>query len=293
MADAPPPLGCINTDDGVRLRYTQYGPSSAPNLLFVPGWAQTAAQFQKQVDYFQTNFRITTYDHRGHGDSDKPDFGYRVTRLAADLHALMVQLDLREVTVVGHSMGCSVIWAFWDLFTHERISKLVLVDQAPVMTANPAWTPEEAMNLAAIFPPAQAYELANAFSGPEGKASFTQLARGFFTADISSEDFEWTLEQNGKMSLSKAGALLIDHASMDWRDVIPRISVPTLVVAPEGSIFSTQGMHWIAKQIPEARLVSFKKEDGGSHFVLWENPLGFNRVVEEFLGEKAVSLDHP
>ncbi|KAI0013793.1 Alpha/Beta hydrolase protein [Xylariaceae sp. FL0662B] len=111
----------IKTSDGVRLSYSQHGSSSGPNLLFIPGWCQAAAQFKKQVEYFKTNFLVTTYDHRGHGDSEKPANGYRVHRLAADLDALMTQLDLHDVTLLGHSMGCSVIWAHWDIFYQYAI----------------------------------------------------------------------------------------------------------------------------------------------------------------------------
>lgn len=119
----------ITTPDGVRLHYTQDGPSSGPNVVFIPGWVQTAAQFKKQVAHFKQKFHVTTYDHRGHGESDKPAYGYRVSRLAADLEFLLKELDLRDVALVGHSMGSSVIWAHWDLFAHDRIKKVAFVDQ--------------------------------------------------------------------------------------------------------------------------------------------------------------------
>ncbi|KAI1631276.1 Alpha/Beta hydrolase protein [Biscogniauxia mediterranea] len=79
--------------DGVRLAYNQYGPPSAPNLVLIPGWAQTAAAFRKQVQHFQSRFRVTTYDHRGHGR-------VRQARLR-----VLVQLDLRDAALLGHSMG--------------------------------------------------------------------------------------------------------------------------------------------------------------------------------------------
>ena len=109
MAATDTTSGVIQVADGVRLAYNQYGPPSAPNLVLITGWAQTAATFRKQVAHFQSRFRVTTYDHRGHGESDKPAFGYRVSRLAADLEALLSQLDLKDATLLGHSMGCSVI----------------------------------------------------------------------------------------------------------------------------------------------------------------------------------------
>ncbi|KAI1779094.1 alpha/beta-hydrolase [Hypoxylon cercidicola] len=275
----------ITLPDGVRLRYTQEGPESGPNVVFIPGWVQTAAQFKKQAAHFRGKFRVTTYDHRGHGESDKPAFGYRVTRLAADLDSLLAQLDLRDVTLVGHSMGSSVIWAHWDLFAHDRVGKVVLVDQAPAITVDPSWTPEQAAAAGSVFPVGQRFELARALRGPEWRAAWEGLTRSFFSPGVAAEDLEWTLAQQMKASRETAAALFLDHGAMDWRDVVPRIDVPALVVGARGSLFPPQGMEWVGRQIPGARFVMFEKEEGGSHFMFWENPDKFNRILEEFLLE--------
>lgn len=58
--------------------------------------------------------------------------GYHVSRLAADLRELLTQLELAEVTVVGTSMGCAVIWAYIELFGEDRLARAVFVDQAPL-----------------------------------------------------------------------------------------------------------------------------------------------------------------
>ena len=85
------------------------------------------------------------------------------------------------------------------------------------------------------------------------------------------------------MSDEAASALLRDHASNDWRDVLPRLDVPALVVAAEGSVFPTEGLRWVSEQIPRGKFIAFDKEEGGSHFMFYENPEKFNGVVEEFL----------
>ena len=67
-----------------------------------------------------------------HGDSGKPAYGYRIARLAKDLEELLEHLNLKDVTLLGWSMGCSVIWGYWDLFRDKRIAKLILCDEAPL-----------------------------------------------------------------------------------------------------------------------------------------------------------------
>lgn len=99
-------MGEIRTGDGVTLRYLEAG-SGSP-LVIVPGWSATAATFHHQLDGLSERCRVIALDPRGHGTSDKPAYGYRVSRLAADVHDLLAALDLREVTLLGHS---SVVWS--------------------------------------------------------------------------------------------------------------------------------------------------------------------------------------
>ncbi|KAI1141130.1 alpha/beta-hydrolase [Hypoxylon sp. FL0543] len=275
----------ITTPDGVRLRYWQEGPAGAPNLVFLAGWVQTAAQFVKQVEHFKKNYRVTTYDHRGHGDSDKPAYGYRMYRLAADLEALLAQLDLQDVTLVGHSMGASVTWAHWDVFPHDRIAKLVFVDQARTLTFNPAWTEQEKADAGAVFSPEVLFDTVNALRGPQGKEIWTATARQFFTPGVDPKVFEWALQNSMKSPPEVAAAMMLDHASMDWGDVFPRITVPVLVVGAKCSLMPPAAMEWIVKQVPNSRLVTFEKEERGSHFMFIENPDKFNRMLEDFLAE--------
>jgi non-heme chloroperoxidase len=277
--------GSLKTWDGVTLRYIQAGSASAPKLLFIPGWAQTAAQWRKQIDFFTSKYNVTAYDHRGQGESDKPSHGYRISRLASDLNDLIIQLDLTDVTIIGHSMGCSVIWSYWDLFAESRtrISNLVLVDQSVCMTADPAWSPELSASISAVFEPTTAFGIASGLRGPEATITLSGLLRSMFTPSIPDEDLQWTIKQNLKMSYENAATLLIEHASNDWRDVLPRLDVPTLVIGAKGSLFTLQGMEFIAGQVPEAELRIFDKEEMGSHFMFWENPELFHEVVGGFL----------
>jgi non-heme chloroperoxidase len=279
------PTGSITTSDGVVLRYIQAGPSSSPTLILIPGWAQTAAQWHKQISHFSSKYNVIAYDHRGQGESDKPTFGYRVARLAADLSNLVLQLDLKDITLVGHSMGCSVIWAYWTIFaeSRKRTSKLVLVDQSSCMTADPSWSEEEATDLAAGFKVGVTQQMASGLRSPGALPLVTGLLRSMFTPAVSEEDIEYTIQQSLKMSYDHAATLLVEHGSNDWRDVLPTINVPTLVVGAEKSLFSREGLMYIAEEIPGARLKIFSEEEKGSHFMFWENPELFNRVVENFL----------
>ncbi|KAL1842344.1 hypothetical protein VTJ49DRAFT_5512 [Mycothermus thermophilus] len=292
--------GTILTTDNIHLNYTQSGPLHGRNIVFIPGWRQTASEWQKQATYFsQSGFRVTTYDMRGHGDSDKPSFGYRLSRFAADLNDLLDQLKLTDVAIVGHSMGCSVAWAWWDQYNlvtkpkpgkhghgnspRRVVSSLMLVDQPAVMVRNPAWSDEYAARVGAIFEPQGIYDMANDIG-----AQLPSMLRGMFTTEVTEEEYQWVLAQNLKMSDENGAALLIDHGLADWRDVLPRIDVPTLVIAGDVSVFPVEGVRWVAEQIPGAEEYTFGQEERGSHFMFWENPERFNEVVKDFLTRGSV-----
>ncbi|TID25124.1 secreted hydrolase [Venturia nashicola] len=282
MATIYTPTQSVKTFDGTIIRYIQAGPPTGPVIILIPGWTQTATQFQKQIAYFSKKYNVISYDHRGQGESDKPESGYQIARFAADLNDLLRHLDLKDVTLLGHSMGCSVIWAYWSLVfnSQERIQNLVLVDQSACMTADPSWSAEEAMAVAAVFKVEVLQQMTAGLRGPDALTMFTRLLRSFFTPGIEEEDFQYMLQQNLKMSFENAATLLADHAEHDWTGVLPTIYVPTLVIGAEASVF---GMRYIAEQIPGAELRIFSKEEKGNHFMFWENPELFNHVVADFL----------
>lgn len=157
-------IGNITTQDGVQLRYTQAGPLTGQSLLFIPGWRQTAAQWNKQIEYFSNaGYHVTTYDMRGHGDSAKPDFGYRLSRFGSDLNDVLTGLGLCDVSVIAHSMGSSVTWAFWDQYPDQRhrVARFVIDDQSSVLVQDPTWDQAERDTWsAALFTPAQTYTFA-------------------------------------------------------------------------------------------------------------------------------------
>lgn len=272
----------VTTRDGVKLHYLEAG--SGPTVVLVHGWSQSAEQFRHQIEGLSDRYHVVALDQRGHGESDKPDTGYKIQRLAADLHDVLVALDLRDVAVLGHSMGCAVIWCYLDLYGSDRLAKLVLVDQSPILTSNPIWTQDELDASGALFGPAAITDICNSIGGPEGEAASRGLIGQMLTGACPDEVKEWIIQRNFRMPRRHAAALLYNHCHQDWRDVIPRITLPTLVVGGRVSLIPWKGIAWVAGQIPGARLEIFEEDEGGQHFMFIENPEKFNRILGEFLG---------
>ena len=274
--------GSFTTSDGVRLHYIEAG--SGKPLVMIPGWSQTAAQFKRQIEGLSDKYRVIAIDMRGHGESDKPDYGYRIHRLSADVHEFLAAKGLRGVTLAGHSMGCSVIWGYWELYGSDRLSKLILIDQMPMITANPIWSDKEKEDAGAILDKNSLYDVTNALAGAEGVKTTEGFITGMFTKQYRRDDLNWVIQQNLKMPRPYAARLLYDHATNDWRDQIPRINIPTLVVGAKTSLVGWKSQQWVGSQIPGSRVEIFEEAEGGNHFMFMENPEKFNRIVKEFIG---------
>lgn len=270
----------VAVDGDIKLSYLEAG--SGPAVVLLPGWSQTAEQFRYQLEGLSAQYRVIAFDHRGQGDSDKPGHGYRIARLAADLQNALVALDLRDVTILGHSMGCSVLWCHFDLFGAGRIARYVFCDQATCLTRNPEWTEQQVADYGPIFTPDSVSETANALRGPGGVQASVGFLRSMVTADMSAEAFQWIVDMNMKMPRAAAADLLYNHCHQDWREVLPRIDRPTLFIGGKGSLVPHSCMQWEASQVPGARVEIFDDEEAGSHFMFIENAAKFNALLAQF-----------
>ena len=94
----------IETGDSTNLFYKDWG--AGKPVVFVHGWVLGSDMWEYQmVPLADAGLRCVAYDVRGCGRSDQPGSGYDLDTLADDLAAVLDHLDLRDATLVGHSMG--------------------------------------------------------------------------------------------------------------------------------------------------------------------------------------------
>jgi pimeloyl-ACP methyl ester carboxylesterase len=251
--------------------------------VILPAWSNAAIEYWHQIVEFSRDHRVIAVDMRGHGESEKVEHGYRIARLAADLEGVLADLEVRDAALVGHSMGCSVIWAYHDLYGPQRTSALVLVDQPATQLIQPWWSESEMLDFGCTQTPEDLFDLCAGLAGSDGAQQRQELFTSVFSNGIPHSELEPILAEIAKMPTRHAAALMLDHATLDWRDAIGRIRLPTLVVGGRASLFSVESQAWIAGQIPGARLEIFEEHEGGSHFMIIENPARFSTVVREFL----------
>ena len=275
-------MATFTTSDGVELEYLDTGGDGVPFIL-VHGWGQTQAMFKGQVSGLGAGRRVITIDQRGHGLSEKPHHGYRIARFAKDVSEFLDHLDVQQADVLGWSMGVSVLWSYMDQFGTSRVRKFVAVDQPAAVAAVPWMSKEEQADCGAIFDVQGLIDLGGAIAGPDGFAAVEAFERSMFSGDTSPEVLAFVLEEIKSTPAYAGVPLLFDHCAQDWRDMLPRVDVPTLVIGCEGSHVNPSSQQYIANQIPGAKLHVFPSDVASSHFPFLENPPAFNAVVEEFL----------
>lgn len=131
----------FTTNDNVSLKYTDTGPKDGAPVVFLHSWSANGTYWQKNVPALRNvGFRCLTLDYRSMGDSDKPGHGFRVSRLAADLHCFLEHLTLsKKVVLCGSSLGFTVISLYLEIFGQSRVAGVCFVDQSCAMYHRPGW----------------------------------------------------------------------------------------------------------------------------------------------------------
>jgi pimeloyl-ACP methyl ester carboxylesterase len=274
----------FTTRDGVELVYADSGPAGdGVPLVMLHGWGQTQAMFRHQLADLAPRRRVVTVDQRGHGRSAKPHHGYRIARLARDAQELLDHLAIERADVLGWSMGVSVWWSFIDQFGTSRIRRFVAVDQPAAVAAVPWMSAEEQADSGAIFDVSALLGLCAALAGPESAKATADFVHSMFSGDTDPDVLAFVDSELGQIPPYASVPLLWDHCAQDWRDVLPRVDVPTLVIGCDGSHVAPSSQRYIAEQIPGAELHVFPVDVASSHFPFLENPAAFNAVLEKFL----------
>jgi non-heme chloroperoxidase len=250
----------ITTDDDVRLHVLDEG--TGPAVVLLPGYGAAAKSWHLQIEALRDTFRVVAVDRRHHGRSDRPAHGQRMSRHAADVRDVLDALELDDVLLVGSSMGANVALAYVDAFGCDRLRGLVLVDQTPKMVNEDDWT---------LGYYGLTWDNADAWV-----RAFPQDVQAFHTVP-DPELLAATLD-GPDFSIRDTRPLLRDHTYADWRDVLPRITVPVTAMAGRHSpVWPCESSQWMAEAAPHGELLVFERS---GHVPMLEEPAAFNAALQ-------------
>jgi pimeloyl-ACP methyl ester carboxylesterase len=219
-------MAFIETTDGVRLFYKDWG--TGHPIVLVHGWCINCDSWE----YVMTNlvargFRCVAFDLRGCGRSDQPWNGYDYDTLAADLASLIEALNLRDVTLAGHSMAGGLIMRYLARHGDSRTARAVLIGTTTPFTLK---TPDNPDGIDLAYFDAMITQMTE--DRPRYVAS---LAPAFFGSDangntVSPEMVQWGIGLTLQASPQAAVGLLRANTEADQRDELTQITVPTLLI---------------------------------------------------------------
>lgn len=221
-------MSTLETADRTAIHYTDTG--TGPVLVFTHSWGLNSGQWAQIVTRLADNgFRCVTYDRRGHGRSGAHDGEWTLDLLADDLAALLDHLDLTEVTLVGHSLGCGEIVRYLSRHGSGRVGRAVLVaPQLPLLVKtpdNPDGVDEAIIDgmLAVLERDVRQWCIDNA-------------APFFGDHAVSPEVVEWTVEQPVLLPVETLLATQRIGAHTDYRAELAELQLPVLILHGDADV---------------------------------------------------------
>jgi pimeloyl-ACP methyl ester carboxylesterase len=218
---APAKPATIVADDGTYIFHKDWGRGRP--VVLVHAWALQSDFWEYlMMGLVGAGFRAVAHDRRGHGRSGDPGTPFDYDRLADDLAAVIAALDLREITLVGHSMGGGEVIRYLSRHGAARVARAVLIaPTAPLVVKAPDYP--EGIDKAGLD------RLRAALLKDRAKWIGDNFA-GFWAGGASPELMAWGQRMPLECSLKTMVEATHAFSETDFRGELRRVSIPTLVV---------------------------------------------------------------
>jgi pimeloyl-ACP methyl ester carboxylesterase len=267
----------VRAADGTRLFVRAWG-EGAP-VLFLHSWSANSDMWRYQmIALAERCARCIAYDRRGHGRSSDPGGGYDFDTLADDLAAVIEALDLKDLTLVGHSMGAGEIVRYLSRHGADRVARIVLVSPTTPYLRQADDNPHG-------VDPAVSEAMRDAW-----RADFHQWladnAAPFFASETSPATVRWMLHMAEAASLQAVIACNRAVIETDFREELARLRLPALVIHGDADVSAPLDFtgRRTAELIPGARLSVYA---GAPHGLFVTHMGRLNAELAAFIGLKA------
>jgi non-heme chloroperoxidase len=240
------------------------GPHQFPSVLFVPGWTMPGWIWENQISHFSADYRVVAMDPRSQGESSKICDGSYPASHARDIKAVIDQLHLAPVVVVGWSMAVTEIASYVEQFGTTGIAGVVFVDGV----ASFDLTAESFKNYADFLKSAQT-----------NRQKFTSdFVHSMYKKPQAEEYLQRVIKASLATPTDSAVAMAEAGFLTDDRPGLAKIDKPAVIVGASKNLLPLfQDMQ---KRIPSARLEMF---DDAGHALFVDDADKFNILLEEFI----------
>lgn len=262
----------------LELHFTDRG-AGAPVIL-IHGYPFSGAAWECQERaLINAGYRVITYDRRGFGESSKPSIGYDYDTFAADLDRIITELELKDVTLIGHSMGTGEIARYISRYGSENINRAVMVSPIPPFLLK---TPDNETGVdQKVFDGFKEAILKDRY------AFMTTFLKNFYGNGMLTNDgvSEEKLRADFNLGVSSGAAAFfncVDTWLEDFRGDVVKIDVPLLVI--HGDADKVLPIDSTARVLVKT-VGTLVEISGGSHGIPWTHAEEVNRAILDFLGQ--------
>jgi non-heme chloroperoxidase len=248
-------MSTITTKDGTEIYYKDWG--TGPAVTFSHGWPLNSDAWDGQMLFLvQHGYRCVAVDRRGHGRSSQPSTGNNMDGYADDLAAVIEALDLRDVTLVGHSTGGGEVVRYITRHGTKRVKAAVLIAAVPpVMLKSPS-NPEGL--------PIEVFDTLRKGAFADRSQFYKDLAVPFYGANkpgakvsqgLLDQFWLWGMQAG----LVNAYESIKAFSETDFTEELKKITVPTLVLHGEADqiVPIKDSGYKTAKLIPGAKEIYY------------------------------------
>ena len=222
-------MSTITTKDGTQIYYKDWG--NGPVITFSHGWPLNADMWDGQMLFLvQNGFRCIAHDRRGHGRSSQASSGNDMDGYADDLAAVIEALDLKDVTLVGHSTGGGEVARYIGRHGTSRVARAVLIAAVPPLILKTAANPEGL--------PIELFDGIRASLMKDRSQAYRDFAAPFYGANrpganvsqgVLDQFWTWSMQSGLKNAYESVKAFSETDFTADLR----KFDVPTLVLHGE------------------------------------------------------------
>ena len=265
----------------VNIFYEDWG-QGAPVVL-IHGWPLDHTMWEHQaVALAQAGYRVSAYDRRGFGRSSRPWGSYDYDTLAADLNALLTELDLTGVSLVGFSMGGGEIARYIGNYGQQRVARVALVSAVTPYMLHTADNPEGV--------PQKVFDGMQEGIKKDRFAFLESFAKDFYgqsliSHPVSQAVLNWNQTVTSLAAPNATADCVTSFSGTDFRDDLKKITVPTLVIHGDKDQtvpFAVSGER-TAKLVAGAELKVYK---GAPHGLFFTEKDELTKALLAFVGGK-------
>lgn len=272
-------VGQENSTD-INLYYEDHG--TGQPIVLIHGYPLDGHSWEKQIPaLLDIGYRVITYDRRGFGQSSQPTVGYDYDTFAADLNTLLETLDLRDVILVGFSMGTGEVGRYLGTYGSARVAKAAFLASLEPFLLKTDDNPEGVDG--------SVFEGILAAVTKDRYAYFTEFYNAFYNTDenLGTRLSEEVVRANWNTAAGAswyASSAVVPTWTTDFRADIPKIDVPALIVHGTADrilpIESTgRPFH---RALPQAEYVEI---EGAPHGLLWTHAQEVTDALLAFLAK--------